>query len=143
MAQGNLSVADQKFDEAARLSNGTDFLVQFHRARSPGPGTTASWRGSVSTTRCRSTPRPPLHPMRDAVRPAWRRSTRPRGCRRKTRPGHHGPRARAPSGERRLALLSSAIGTTLPALATTNVAGAPACSAERGNVTLLNFFAAW
>ena len=46
--------------------------------------------------------------------------------------------------ERRRALLATAVGRPLPRLPTTSVAGTPVdLLAERGNVTLLNFFAAW
>jgi tetratricopeptide (TPR) repeat protein len=144
MAQGDLTTADQKFEEAARLSNGNDFLVQFHR------GALARARNDRDLARQRfydalSLEAPPfLRPLRETAEAALVSIYAAEGMSAEETKSTLARELERRREERRLALVGSAIGKTLPALATTNVAGTPVdLLAERGNVTLLNFFAAW
>ncbi len=140
--QGDRATAATTLEEAARLSNGADFLNQFHRAelaRTAHDADTARERYYDALSLQGGPP-----PLRESARAALAALYAADG----TAPAEAATaidrdleRRRE---ERRLALVGSAIGTTLPAMATTNVAGTPVdLLAERGNVTLLNFFAAW
>ena len=140
--QGDRASAATKLEEAARLSNGADFLNQFHRAelaRTAPDADTAreryydalSLQGGPPSVRASARAALAALYAADGTAPAEAATAIDRDLERRRE-------------ERRLALVGSAIGTTLPALATTNVAGTPVdLLAERGNVTLLNFFAAW
>ena len=142
--QGDLTTAGQRLDEAARYSSGTDFLNQFHR------GQLARHQGDADTARERffdalslDAP-PPLVPLRETAETAIAAIYAAEGT-----PAADAATAIARELERRRedrrrALLASAVGRPLPMLPTTTVAGTPVdLLAERGNVTLLNFFAAW
>jgi tetratricopeptide (TPR) repeat protein len=140
--QGDRATAAAKLEEAARLSNGADFLNQFHRAelaRAQGDTDTARERYFDALSLAGGPP-----PVREAARSALAALSAADG-----RAAGEGATAidrdlERRREERRLALVSSALGKTLPPLATTNVAGTPVdLLAERGNVTLLNFFASW
>lgn len=140
--QGDVATAGTRLEEAARLSNGADFLNQYHRAE------LATKTGDAATARERYYDALSLQggppPLRTAARTALAALYAADGT----------PAAEATAAidrdlerrreERRLALVGSAIGKTLPPLPTTTVAGTPVdLRAERGNVTLLNFFASW
>lgn len=140
--QGDRATAGTKLEEAARLSNGADFANQFHRAelaRALGDAETARERYYDALSLQGGAPA-----QRTAARAALAAIYAADGT----------PAADAATAidrdlerrreERRLALVGSAIGKTLPAMPVTTVAGTPVdLLAEHGNVTLLNFFAAW
>ena len=140
--QGATTTAATKLEESARLWNGADFLNQYHRAE------LAKKNGDADTARERYYEALSLQggppPLRASARASLGALYADAGT----------PAADATPAidrelerrreERRLALVGSALGKSLPPLAVTTVAGTPVdLLAERGNVTLLNFFAAW
>ena len=140
--QGDRATAATKLEEAARLSNGADFLNQFHRAelaRAQGDGDAARERYYDALSLAGG---PPL--LREAARTQLGVLSAAAGTSAGDAASAIDRDLERRREERRLALVGSAKGTTLPALATTNVAGTPVdLLAERGTVTLLNFFASW
>lgn len=140
--QNDRQTAATRLEEAARLSNGLDALNQFHRAelaRAAGDAEVARERYydalslQAGPPTLREAARTALADVyaSDGTPPAEAARTIDRELERRRE-------------ERRRALVSSAIGRTLPTLPTTDVAGTPVdLLAERGNVTLLNFFASW
>ncbi len=141
--QGDVATAEQKLDEAARFSNGNDFVNQFHRAQ------VAKARGDAERTRERyydalslESP-PPLQPMRDAAQAGLAAIYAAEGVSAADAQVNIARELERRRDERRRALLSTAVGKALPALPTTDLAGAPASLGRPGQVTLLNFFAAW
>jgi tetratricopeptide (TPR) repeat protein len=142
--QGDLTTAGEKLEEAARYSSGVDFLNQFHR------GQLARRLGDNETARTRffdalSLESPPgLAPLRQTaeatIAAIYAAEGTPAAAATATITGELERRRE----ERRRSLLSSAVGRPLPKLPTTTVAGTPVdLLADRGHVTLLNFFAAW
>ena len=142
--QGDLKTAAQKLDEAARFVNGNDFLNQFHRAQ------LAKAKGDVETARERyydalslEAP-PPLAPLRETAQASLTAIYVAEGTSAEDTKTNIARELDRRRDERRRALLSSAVGKALPSLPTTDLAGAPASLGGRpGQVTLLNFFAAW
>jgi tetratricopeptide (TPR) repeat protein len=142
--QGDLTTAGQKLDEAARYSSGTDFLNQFHR------GQLARHKGEAGTARERffdalSLDAPPfLAPLRETAESALAAIYAAEGTAAADAATAIARELERRREDRRRSLLASAVGRPLPKLPTTTVAGTPVdLLAERGNVTLLNFFAAW
>lgn len=141
---GDLATAGEKLDEAARFVSGNDFLIQFHRAR------LAEARRDAESARERyyealSLESPPtLQPLREAAAAALARLYAAEGVTAADTDANIARELERRRDERRKGLLSSAIGKALPALPTTDMAGAPVpLAGGRGQVTLLNFFAAW
>lgn len=141
---GDLATAGEKLDEAARFVSGNDFLIQFHRAR------LAEARRDADTARERYyealslESAPPLQPLRDAAAAALAGLYAAEGVTPADTEANIARELARRRDERRKGLLSSVIGKALPALPTTDMAGAPApLAGGRGQVTLLNFFAAW
>jgi len=142
--QNDRATADRLLEEAARLSNGTDFVNQFHRAE------LARARGDVELARERyyealslDSP-PPLAALRDAAEAALAGIYAAEGVTGADTAANIARELDRRRAERRRALVSSAIGRTLPALPATDLSGAPVdLAGPRGQVTLLNFFAAW
>ena len=142
--QGDLATAEQQLDEAARYSSGTDFLNQFHR------GQLARQKGDTETARARyldalalDAPAP-LAALRVTAQSALTGLYAADGVSAEEATAAITRELDRRREDRRRALLASAIGRPLPRLPTTTVAGTPVdLLAERGNVTLLNFFAAW
>jgi tetratricopeptide (TPR) repeat protein len=142
--QGDLKTAEQKLEEAARFASGNDFLNQFHRAE------LARSRNDAETARQRyyealSLESPPtLQPLRDAAQSGLAAIYAAEGASPADATATIARELDRRREERRRSLLASAVGRPLPHLPTTTVAGTPVdLLAERGNVTLLNFFAAW
>jgi hypothetical protein len=142
--QGDLTTAGQKLDEAARYSSGTDFLNQFHR------GQLARHQGDADTARTRffdalSLDAPPfLAPLRETAEASIAAIYAAEGTPAADATITIARELERRREDRRRSLLASAVGRPLPKLPTTTVAGTPVdLLAERGNVTLLNFFAAW
>jgi len=142
--QGDLATAAARLDEAARFVSGNDFLVQFHRAR------LAEARRDADTARERYydalalESAPPMAPLRQAAAAALAGLYAAEGVTAADAEVNIGRELERRRAERRRALLSSAIGKPLPALPTTDLAGAKVALGDgRGQVTLLNFFAAW
>jgi tetratricopeptide (TPR) repeat protein len=142
--QGDLTTAEQRLDEAARYSSGNDFLNQFHR------GQLARHKGETEIARERffdalslEAP-PPLAPLRQTAQDAITAIYVKAGASAGDTATNIARELERRREERRRALLATAVGRPLPKLPTTSVAGTPVdLLAERGNVTLLNFFAAW
>jgi tetratricopeptide (TPR) repeat protein len=142
--QGDLATAEQRLDEAARYSSGTDFLNQFHR------GQLAHRKGDAELARARffdalslDTPAA-LTPLRQTAEAAIAAIYAAEGATPADTAATITRELDRRREERRRSLLASAVGRPLPRLPTTSVAGTPVdLLAERGNVTLLNFFAAW
>lgn len=142
--QGDRSAADRHLEEAARLANGTDVVNQFHRAE------LARARGDAELARERyyealslDSP-PPLARLRAAAEAALAGLYAAEGVTAADTEVNIGRELERRRDERRRALLSSALGKALPALPTTDMAGTPvALPAAKGQVILLNFFAAW
>lgn len=142
--QGDLATAEQRLDEAARYSSGNDFLNQFHR------GQLARRKGDAELARARFfdalslDPPAPLAPLRQTAEAAIAEIYAVEGATAADATATIARELERRREERRRALLASAVGRPLPRLPTTTVAGTPVdLLAERGNVTLLNFFAAW
>jgi hypothetical protein len=142
--QGDLVTAGEKLDEAARYSSGADFLNQFHRgqlARRLGDNETARLR--LFDALSLEVP-PPLAALRQTAEATLAAIYAADGTAAPEAAATIAGELERRREERRRTLLSSAVGRPLPRLPTTSVAGTPVdLLAERGNVTLLNFFAAW
>ncbi len=142
--QGDLATAGQRLDEAARYSSGNDFLNQFHRgqlARRTGDADAARERFFDALSLDAPLPLAPLRAAAEAALTAISVAAGTSAADTATNIARELERRR---DERRRSLLASAVGRPLPRLPTTTVAGTPVdLLAERGNVTLLNFFAAW
>jgi tetratricopeptide (TPR) repeat protein len=142
--QGDLATAQQQLDEAARYSSGNDFLNQFHR------GQLALKKGESEIARERFfdalslEAAPPLAPLRRTAEDAITAMYLEDGTSAADTATAVARELERRREERRRSLLATAVGRPLPHLPTTSVAGTPVdLLAERGNVTLLNFFAAW
>ena len=91
--QGDVATAEQQLDEAARFSNGNDFVNQFHRAQ------VAKARGDAETDAralldalSLESP-PPLQPMRDAAQAGSAAIYAAEGVSAEDATGQHRPRA--------------------------------------------------
>ena len=118
-------------------------MNQFHRAQ------VARARGDAERTRQRyydalslESP-PPLQPLRDAAQAGLAAIYAAEGVSAADAQVNIARELERRRDERRRALLSTAVGKALPALPTTDLAGTPASLGRPGQVTLLNFFAAW
>ena len=140
--QQDRATAAAKLEEGARLSNGVDFLNQYHRAElARAAGDTAIARERYYDALSLQGGPPPLREAARTQLVALYGADGTLAGDAATAIDRDLERRRE---QRRLALVGSAIGTSLPPIATTNVAGTPVdLLAERGNVTLLNFFASW
>ena len=109
-----------------------------------GPRRRRDGRASATTTRCRSRARRRCSRCATPLRPAWRRSTPPKASRPPTRQANIARELERRRDERRRALLSTAVGKALPRAADHRSwpGRRPVCG-RPGQVTLLNFFAAW